>query len=157
MVISYRRFGIYCPETSLRNHHYSLRNDPDERSSNLLRGGNPKSKTHHLPHPYIRLIPYMIKTARYYNVTWRCVRVTSVTVEEQDAVHILSVCVCVCAALVILYGERMRHIIPSSVACPAFLIVPQYPTNGKIFRKKKSLNTKCVLFFYTFCPKHLSF
>jgi len=51
VVISYRRFGttyrfhperlrirkmemepIGCPETSLRNYHYLLRNDPEERS-----------------------------------------------------------------------------------------------------------------------------
>jgi len=30
---------IACPETSVRNHHYSLRNNPEERSS-LLRGGS---------------------------------------------------------------------------------------------------------------------
>jgi hypothetical protein len=29
-----------CPETSVRNYHYSLRNNPEERSSNLLRGGS---------------------------------------------------------------------------------------------------------------------
>jgi len=26
------------PETSVRNYHYSLRNNPEERSSHLLRG-----------------------------------------------------------------------------------------------------------------------
>ena len=59
VVISYRRFGtthrshpqgstwplkIGCPETSVRNYHYSLRNDPEERSSRLLRGGSLKSR-----------------------------------------------------------------------------------------------------------------
>jgi phosphoribosyl-AMP cyclohydrolase len=29
---------IGCPETSVRNYHYSLRNNPEERSSQLLRG-----------------------------------------------------------------------------------------------------------------------
>jgi hypothetical protein len=33
---------IGFPETSVRNHHYSLRNDPEERSSQLLRGGSLK-------------------------------------------------------------------------------------------------------------------
>jgi hypothetical protein len=33
---------IGCPETSVRNHHYSLRNKPEERSSQLLRGGSLK-------------------------------------------------------------------------------------------------------------------
>jgi hypothetical protein len=31
---------IGCPETSVRNYHYSLRNNPEERSSHLLRGGS---------------------------------------------------------------------------------------------------------------------
>ena len=35
---------IGCPETSVRNYHYSLCNDPEERSSNLLRGGSLKSR-----------------------------------------------------------------------------------------------------------------
>jgi len=34
-----------CPETSVRNYHYSLRNDPEERRSHLLRGGILKSRT----------------------------------------------------------------------------------------------------------------
>jgi len=33
---------IYCPETSVGNYHYSLRNDPEERSSRLLRVGSLK-------------------------------------------------------------------------------------------------------------------
>ena len=33
---------IVCPETSVRNYHYSLRHDPEERSSHLLRGGSQK-------------------------------------------------------------------------------------------------------------------
>ena len=34
-----------CPETSVRNYHYSLRNNPEERSSHLLRGESLKSRT----------------------------------------------------------------------------------------------------------------
>jgi hypothetical protein len=30
---------IGCPETSVRNYHYSLRINPEEHSSHLLRGG----------------------------------------------------------------------------------------------------------------------
>ena len=30
---------IGCPETSVRNYHYSLRNNPDKRGSHKLRGG----------------------------------------------------------------------------------------------------------------------
>ena len=36
---------IGCPEMSVRNYHYSLRNNPEDRSSQLLRGGSLKSHT----------------------------------------------------------------------------------------------------------------
>jgi len=32
-----------CPGTSVRNYHYTLRNDPEEHSSHLLGGGSLKS------------------------------------------------------------------------------------------------------------------
>jgi len=32
-----------CPETTVTNYHYSLRNNPEERSSQLIRGGSLKS------------------------------------------------------------------------------------------------------------------
>ena len=35
---------MVCPEKSVRNYHYSLSNNPDERSSHLLRDGNLKSR-----------------------------------------------------------------------------------------------------------------
>ena len=35
---------IGCPETSVRNYHYWLRNTPEEGSSHLLRGGGLKSR-----------------------------------------------------------------------------------------------------------------
>ena len=35
---------VVCPETSVRNYHYSLRNNPEERSSQLLRGGSLTSR-----------------------------------------------------------------------------------------------------------------
>ena len=35
---------IGCPETSVRNCHYSLRKSPEERNSHVLRGGNVKSR-----------------------------------------------------------------------------------------------------------------
>jgi hypothetical protein len=34
---------IGCPETAVRNYHYTLRNSPAESSSQLLRGGSLKS------------------------------------------------------------------------------------------------------------------
>jgi len=56
VVNSYRRFGtiigpiltlddgtVNCPETSVRNYHYTLRNNVKERSSYLHRGGSLKS------------------------------------------------------------------------------------------------------------------
>ena len=36
--------GVGCPETSARNYHYSLRNNPEERSFHLFRGGSLKSR-----------------------------------------------------------------------------------------------------------------
>ena len=36
---------IDCSETSVRNYHYSLHNNPEERSSPLLRAGSLKSRT----------------------------------------------------------------------------------------------------------------
>jgi len=33
---------IACPETSVRNYHYSLRNNSEERRSHLLRSGSQK-------------------------------------------------------------------------------------------------------------------
>lgn len=36
---------IFCPETSLRNHQYRLRNNTEERASHILRGGSLKSRT----------------------------------------------------------------------------------------------------------------
>jgi len=58
VVIYYRRFGttyplpsstlkigpIGGPEKSVINYHYSLRNNPEERSSHLLRDGSLKSR-----------------------------------------------------------------------------------------------------------------
>ena len=35
--------GTDCPETSVRNYHYTLRNSTEERSSYLIRGGSLKS------------------------------------------------------------------------------------------------------------------
>jgi len=38
-----RKGPIRCPETSARSYYYSLRNNPEERSSHVPRGGNVKS------------------------------------------------------------------------------------------------------------------
>ena len=35
---------VFCPETSVNNYHYSLHNNPEERSSHLLRGASLKSR-----------------------------------------------------------------------------------------------------------------
>ena len=39
-----------CPETSVINYHYSLRNNPEEHSSRLLRGGSLKSNNRIVRH-----------------------------------------------------------------------------------------------------------
>jgi hypothetical protein len=47
---------IGCPETSARNYHYMLRNNPEECSSHLVRGGGQKSQKLHLfPQEQIKL------------------------------------------------------------------------------------------------------
>jgi hypothetical protein len=45
--ICLKRYGIdtLSPETSVRNHHYSLRNNTEERSFRVLRGGSLKPRT----------------------------------------------------------------------------------------------------------------
>jgi len=35
---------IGCPETSVKNYHYSVRDNPEERGSHLLSGGSLESK-----------------------------------------------------------------------------------------------------------------
>jgi hypothetical protein len=37
---------IGCPETSVRNYHYTLRNIPEERRSQVFCGGSLKSSTY---------------------------------------------------------------------------------------------------------------
>jgi len=39
------KMRLSCPETSKRNYHYSLRNNPEESSFHLLRAGCLKSRT----------------------------------------------------------------------------------------------------------------
>jgi hypothetical protein len=41
---------IDCPETSVRNYYYSLRNNPEELSSHLLRDRSLKSRISHSLH-----------------------------------------------------------------------------------------------------------
>jgi hypothetical protein len=36
---------IGCPETTVRNYHYSLRDKPEERNSHVLGGGGLKSRS----------------------------------------------------------------------------------------------------------------
>ena len=38
---------IGCPETSVRNYHYTLRNSPEVHGSHLIRGGSLKSRSLH--------------------------------------------------------------------------------------------------------------
>ena len=40
--LPFKEGPIGCPETSVRNYHFSLRNSPEERSSRLFRGESPK-------------------------------------------------------------------------------------------------------------------
>jgi hypothetical protein len=45
LILRFLKVGhVDCPQTSVSNYHYSLRNNPKERSSHLLRGRSPKSR-----------------------------------------------------------------------------------------------------------------
>ena len=63
---------IGCPETSVINYHYSLRDSPEERSSHLLRGGSLQSVMYascfglYLYHPRVCQYKYL-KKGRYNN------------------------------------------------------------------------------------------
>jgi len=48
VIIPYRRFGTTGPETSVRNYHHSLSNNPEEFSSHLPRGGSLKTRIVHV-------------------------------------------------------------------------------------------------------------
>ena len=81
---------IGCPETSVRNCHYTLRNSPEEHRSHLLRGGSLKSRLIDFLPKYAFHIGY-VKCARsnikllHRRHTCRCSRSWSV------AVHICTV------------------------------------------------------------------
>jgi len=61
-------------------------------------------------------------------------------------------------ALVIRHAKRMRHIILSSVACPALQYFPTLSHKRHGFSGKKIIKHKCVFdFLYNFCPKYFSF
>jgi hypothetical protein len=57
---------VECPETSTRNYHHALRNDPEERSSYLLLGGSLKwGKRVLVPYKWsLHFIPGYSKTQR---------------------------------------------------------------------------------------------
>jgi len=78
VVISYRRFGtnyspiykgpISCPERSVRNCHYSLHNNSEERNSRPLHVGTLKSRKI-LPFSPANIIPSVPYTPSINNVT----------------------------------------------------------------------------------------
>jgi hypothetical protein len=87
----------------------------------------------------------------YYNVTFRhvcaaivVVVVVVVVVEKQWVLHNLSVCT---LALGIQHAMHMRHIVICGLPCSAILF--HFSHKGHDFRKKKLLNTKCVLISFT--------
>ena len=64
-----------------------------------------------------------------YSAILRRVRVTAVTAEKQQVLHILCVCVCLSTASVTEHAQRMRRNILSPVACqapPCFLHIASY-------------------------------
>jgi len=55
-----------CPETSVRNYHYSLHNNPEERSSELLCGGSLKSRAKCLLPTYLIQTKFCTKQWQIY-------------------------------------------------------------------------------------------
>jgi hypothetical protein len=49
---------IACDETSVRNYHYSLPTNPEERSSRLLHGSSSKSRKDNEGYVIKSVIPY---------------------------------------------------------------------------------------------------
>ena len=65
--------------------------------------------------------------------------------EKRKVLHIVSVCVCVCADLVIQHVIRVRHII---LGCPTLQNFSTLSDKRHDFRKNL-LNIKCVFYFST--------
>jgi len=79
--------------------------------------------------------------------------VTTVAVEKQNALHILSVCVCVSVALVIQQAIRMRRIIFSFVACPAIQYFSALSHKWHDFRRNVIEHKMCLFIFFTTVSK----
>jgi len=70
---------IGCSDTSVMNYHHSLRNNPDGRSSHLLRGGSLKSPTIyniHFPHFLQCIFTPNWEWCNEWNEVWKSRRTT---------------------------------------------------------------------------------
>ena len=72
-----------------------------------------------------------------YNITFSHICETIVTMEEQQVLHILSVCVCVCVCT----AHAKYYIVTCGL--PVVPYFSTYLTNGTTFRKKLC-NIRCV-------------
>jgi hypothetical protein len=81
-----------------------------------------------------------------YNVTVRLIR-DIIIVVTKIITYSECVCVCVCVDLGIKHAMRMRHIILSSVACPAVQYFSSLSHKMHDFRGKKLLHIKSVFRF----------
>jgi hypothetical protein len=91
------------------------------------------------------------------NVALSRVQLTIVTVEKQEVLRILSVCVCATVTLVVKHAKNMHLVLLSSMTCVALLYFSTVSRKRYDFQRKKQ-NIKCVFqFLYNFSPKHFSF
>jgi len=75
---------IGCPETSVRNSHYSLRNNPEEDGSQLLCGGSLKSR---IPKTYQFCYYYSTKKSFSQNTTIYSIMYTLLHVSVTSNLH----------------------------------------------------------------------
>jgi hypothetical protein len=86
-----------------------------------------------------------------YNLALRRVCTTTVAVEKQYVLHILSVCVC--SLRYPEYNAQRCHLWPVRL----YKIFPHYLTKGTIFEKRFTEYKTCVFFFKIYIGLHVTY